>query len=781
MKKALSIILIFLFALNLFASTRAISISSKKGIANYTLTINATNGSVLKLINNEESALELFEGGETVRLITRPAVGYKFSHWIGDVTGNRLIADVAMTSNKTVTAVFVKWVPAIGIPVPEFGVFETYRMYDNATNRNALLTYSQNSEGGFYTHYIDNTDPNATDSGNKFGTASKPRKSLPNTSDILAGSVIEYHGDTYATGYTVLKLTGSKEMPIFIRGASADKRVEITTTAAFYLNSEYVIMENFKISLTVRSYTDKQAHHIAIRNCDSKTLSAVSYQDDASADNVVFYANYVNRDQFDPADGDFDEDDGMGIGINARSNGVWIIDNIITRAGGDAVGNGHGANYTAKNYYVGRNIMYTCGENAVDVKEVDKIIVSENVMFNYKGWSSGSDGAAVVLHYGPNDSPKNSWIINNEIFDCNSTGIQVGGDQVYDVYIVGNLIHDIHNDSNTAKGYISWSSQKVYLINNTFYNVDNGINSDVNNSGAVLFVSNNIISNVSAKGYHMAIGGSAHMANSIFENNLFYQPDGASTIKWGSSTYTLSQFIANTSKGTGSLEGDPLFVNPEKIDFRLKTGSIAIDSGIEHAIYQLYETRYAMSIKSDVNGVKKPNGNSWDIGAYEFNSSSTAETLNTDELSGLIASSKTLIASVTIGYAIGEYTQDMVNAANTAIITAETSLDNAVTQSDIDSAVADLTAAMTLFLGNNEFELCKEFCMYPNPVIDFLEFENISTVHEIIIFSVTGSKVRTISNVSNTLTIDLSDLSKGVYFVKLNTKNGVNVKKIIKQ
>ncbi|WP_158977989.1 T9SS type A sorting domain-containing protein [Cellulophaga sp. L1A9] len=779
MKKIIFIILIGLFAVPLFASVNKSekTPSIAEVFAAYTLTVNATHGSVLKLINNEESALESFEEGETVRLVTRPAVGYKFSHWTGDVTGNRLIADVVMTRNKTLTAVFEKWVPATGIPVPEFGIFETYRMYDDAANRNTTLTYTQNAEGGFYTHYIDNTDPNATDSSNKYGTAAKPRVSLPSATDTPEGSVIEYHGITYSRGHTVLKLTGTVEMPIFIRGASIDDRVEISSSA-FYLNSEYVIMENLKMSLTVRSYTAKKAHHIAIRNFEAKTLSAVSYDDGASADHVVFYGNYINRDQFDPADGDFAEADGMGVGINGRSDSVWIIDNIITRAGGDAVGNGHAANYTAKNYYVGRNIMYTCGENAVDIKEVDKVIVSENVMFNYNGWSSGSDGAAVVMHYGPNVSPKNVWVINNEIFDCNSTGIQVGGDQVYDVYLIGNLIHDIHNESNTAKGYISWSSQKVYMINNTFYNVDNGINSSISNPNAALFATNNIISNVSDGGYHMSIGGSTHMSNSVFENNLYYQPDGVAKINWGSNSYTVDEFIANTDKGAGSIEGDPLFVYPEKIDFRLQSSSPAIAAGIAHDIYELFETNYGLSIKIDANGVIKPNNGSWDMGAYEFDFSSGDPTINTDELTALIASSQTAIVAVIVGDAEGEYTQAVVDAANTAVTAAELARDNATTQNEVDKATADLTAAMALFVTNSSNA---DIYMYPNPVIDELVLENISDVHNISIFSTSGSRIKSIPNSSNTMNIDLSELSSGVYFIKFHTINNISAKTIIKQ
>ena len=83
------------------------------------------------------------------------------------------------------------WQPPIGIPRPEFGIEETYRMYDDPANRNPDLTYTQNAEGGFYTHYIDNTHPNATNNGNPYGTESVPRTSI--STNIPEGSVVEIH------------------------------------------------------------------------------------------------------------------------------------------------------------------------------------------------------------------------------------------------------------------------------------------------------------------------------------------------------------------------------------------------------------------------------------------------------------------------------------------------------------------------------------------------------------------------------------------------------------
>ncbi len=107
MKKIAFILFLSFLSINVFPNTNINTVSS--GVFDdFALTITATNGAVLKLIGNEETDQNSFQSGEVVRLVTRSAVGYKFSHWTGNVSGNRLIADVVMTGNKTVTAVFEK-------------------------------------------------------------------------------------------------------------------------------------------------------------------------------------------------------------------------------------------------------------------------------------------------------------------------------------------------------------------------------------------------------------------------------------------------------------------------------------------------------------------------------------------------------------------------------------------------------------------------------------------------------------------------------------------------
>lgn len=68
---------------------------------NYTLTVNAVNGTVSKAPDQTT-----YNHGSNVVLTATPAAGYVFSSWTGDATGTTNPLTVNMTSNKTITANF---------------------------------------------------------------------------------------------------------------------------------------------------------------------------------------------------------------------------------------------------------------------------------------------------------------------------------------------------------------------------------------------------------------------------------------------------------------------------------------------------------------------------------------------------------------------------------------------------------------------------------------------------------------------------------------------------
>ncbi len=90
------------------------TITANFAINTYTLTVNATNGTVTK--NPDQAS---YDSATVVQLSATPATGYHFTSWSGDLTGSTNPATVMMDRNKTITANFA---------------INTYTLTINATN-----------------------------------------------------------------------------------------------------------------------------------------------------------------------------------------------------------------------------------------------------------------------------------------------------------------------------------------------------------------------------------------------------------------------------------------------------------------------------------------------------------------------------------------------------------------------------------------------------------------------------------------------------------------------
>jgi poly(beta-D-mannuronate) lyase len=88
------------------------TISARFVIPQYTMTIAAVNGSIVR---NPDFAL--YDSGMTVQLTAAPAVGYAFNAWEGDASGITNPIDVLMDGNKSITALFRVSGDTIRIPV----------------------------------------------------------------------------------------------------------------------------------------------------------------------------------------------------------------------------------------------------------------------------------------------------------------------------------------------------------------------------------------------------------------------------------------------------------------------------------------------------------------------------------------------------------------------------------------------------------------------------------------------------------------------------------------
>ncbi|MEJ2702376.1 MAG: right-handed parallel beta-helix repeat-containing protein [Sedimentisphaerales bacterium] len=623
-----------------------------------TLSIIATNGSVTATPAKVDYSI-----GEIVELIPKPHTGYYFTGWAGDAHGKKLVLNLTMSSDKTVIAKFATWKPPIGIPVPGFGIFENYRMYDDPANRNQTLTYTQNSEGGYYTHYIDNTDPGATDTSNPYGTASLPRITIP--TNLVEGSVVEIHGGPYTYGTYIWRLSGqgTANKPIFVRGWDPNDQNNFPVIQGKDIrhSGSYMILENLNLLDTMIIFYpgDSVYDHMTIRNNLihdqlSPTGSVIALGDprqvNPTFDHTVIYNNHIYnngmpRDQYDA----------HGIAIMDYATNVWIVDNHIHDNDGDSIQVNAAAGQAAVNgehpqyIYIGRNVMSHDTENAVDLKDSEHVIISENTMYGYRALFD-SDGTACLPG---NEGGRLTWVLCNDIYDS-VNAIRIDDEVLSNTtYIIGNTLHDT-----LAHGIVTYRKMTIYVINNVLYNIPG--------SGFVSWVSqnttvgstqdsdysffNNIFSEIGT--FEIEIENWGPMAaladRTPIENNLFHRSSGTIAIKWADATYySLADFINNEpGKGVGCIEADPLFMDAANADFSLQASSPAIDAGASSGAVQqaftTFEQLYGIDIRKDTSGNLRPQGSEWDIGAHEYTLSEVTD------LAILDASQN----SVTIGWTV---------------------------------------------------------------------------------------------------------------------------------
>ncbi|MFC1634006.1 choice-of-anchor Q domain-containing protein [Planctomycetota bacterium] len=304
------------------------------------------------------------------------------------------------------------------------------------------------------------------------------------------------------------------------------------------------------------------------------------------------------------------ENDAMGVAVGGfDASDVWIVDNELFHMGGDSIRVGTGDTpdpehpATMRNAYIGRNRLYENGENAIDLKPMNNVVISENIMYGFDG-NSGDRGTAVVIH----NEPNNTWIIDNIIYDAVSG---IAASDAHDVFVIGNVFYNV-NDTLEF-----WYDNEIHFINNIVSGMEYGILDRGVNTNPHPIV-NNIFTNLKDGGYHIQLNAAAD--NSLMQNNLIYESDGTFRVKWDGATYTsLEDFQSSTGKGEGCIVDNPQFLDSENNDFRLQPTSPAIDNGTSIDYYtNLFITRFGVDIAQDISGTARPQGLAWDIGAYEY-------------------------------------------------------------------------------------------------------------------------------------------------------------------
>ncbi len=280
--------------------------------------------------------------------------------------------------------------------------------------------------------------------------------------------------------------------------------------------------------------------------------------------------------------------------INTEIQGPGVGYNYITGSSGCA-GSTAGVYIPATrtfNNLTLRNIKNHDTTNGFWISHCTNLTIENSELYNIgagnedNGSNNGPHSNLAYLEY-----VNNLTFRYNNVYNYRSTGLYPSLDGVQSTgwKIYGNVFHDAPAFVvSTGRG-----STQVEMYNNTIYNVgdrNGNILNMVNGLAGSAFY-NNIFWNTGAVSY-----------NDASASNNFYQ-----TGLW---------WIDASEPGVVINATDPI-TNAAGGNFTLKVGSKAIDAG--RAITSVAGHSYNL----DRNGTSRPQGNAWDIGAYEYQSGTT--------------------------------------------------------------------------------------------------------------------------------------------------------------
>lgn len=388
---------------------------------------------------------------------------------------------------------------------------------------------------------------------------------------ITAGDIVDVRAGTYSERVTTKAAGTSESSRIVIRAHSGEEAVvSSATSGGFRINHPYITLDGFKIT---GRCTDNDAF-IKIDTPASYTKvlnNSITPGEDDTMYGIAF-ANYTTVTSYALVQNNLIDGGGYPA-MNIWGNYHQIIGNTITHTYHDAMrvwGHDH---LIKNNQFLD---MYDDGRTHVD-------------LWQTFGGQYGGDAYDVTIE-------------GNYARNCQAQigNFKAGSDNEHtlrDWTFINNVFEDVDNPAN-----LYMPGFKFY--GNTFYRVAQTL------SHPLRFADD-------------GVNGGGHDAE-VLGNLFIYCGSNQTTYGWYSTVPEITGFLANYnyvaagpdqnfSAKTGFNEthgingGDPRFINIGSSNFHLAADSPAIDMGTT-----------ITELTSDKDGVSRPQGSGWDIGAYEY-------------------------------------------------------------------------------------------------------------------------------------------------------------------
>lgn len=337
---------------------------------------------------------------------------------------------------------------------------------------------------------------------------------------------------------------------------------------------------------------------------------------------------------------------------NSSHEGIVIFQGSDNRIANNEVHHSVGsgirvAGRSASNNLIEDNISHENAQNNDDRYGIDLIIAGDNntVRYNmvYRQKNTLADDSI-----GPD--PGNCAVGGEFCQKYGTGGIRFdggGGGEIGDhTYSNGNIAYgNVIFDEYT--GIDVFNFDNVQLYHNTIYNSADSNSAPSRNcrSIGIAIVSsnqekpiartiamNNIVYTKEAAAFVASVSNAVDCS---LDYNLYYQ-DGDEKFLFGWSQNNFAAWRSLTGQDTHSLAGNPVFQNEITYDLQLQASSPAIDAGTP-----------IEGIEEDFKGVPRPQGELYDIGAYEYASAITLGDVDGNE--DISAFDAALAARVAVG------------------------------------------------------------------------------------------------------------------------------------